>query len=123
MKLKAETWKKKCEAVWVLEIFAGLAILGGICLSGVAFMTKGGGHDISAAWPVDLLTILIGGIALLGRKITAVIFSLMAASFAVLLIIPCFIIPPHPSMAILIIFALLFCLPVLFTFRGWDALK
>jgi hypothetical protein len=119
MKLKAETWEQKCDAVSTLKVFAGLALFGGLCSIGVCLMTKGGGHDISRAWPwVGLLPALIGAAALLGSKITAILFSMMSVCVAILLIMPCFTARPHPAMIIPILIALLCCLPVLFTFRG-----
>jgi len=124
MKFKAETWKQKCDAVSTLKVFAGLVLLGGLCSIGLCLSTKGGGHDISHAWPwVGLLPALIGAGALLGRKITAILFSIMSGCVAILLIVPCFTTRPHPAMIIPILIALLCCLPILFTFRGWEALK
>ncbi len=124
MKLKADTWKQKCDAVSALRALASLAIMGGVCMLFLCFVTKGGQHDISPTWPLTgLLPILIAAAALLGRKITAILFALMSASIAVMIFIICASMQPSPFMIIPLIIALLCFLPAIFTLRAWEALK
>jgi hypothetical protein len=123
MKIRAETWKEKCEAVSVLNGLAMFAVVGGLVLIGISFSGHPGGHDLTGFRLVGLPPSIIGGAALLGRKSTAVLFCLMCVSVPLFVIISCFMTPSHPAMVVSVLVSLFLCLPMWFTVRGWDALK
>ena len=107
----------------MLRAFAGIAVVGGGLLVALSFAGQPGGHDLTAFRWLGLPPLILGGAALLARKTTAVLFSLISVSFAGLFLMPCFTTPPHPGMVFPILIAVLCCLPVLFTIRGWEALR
>lgn len=53
---------------------------------------------MSDGWRESLLITIVGGVGIFGRKVTAVLFSIMSASVAAFIIAPCFVTKPHPSM-------------------------
>jgi len=123
MNLKAKTWKQKCDAVTTLKGFAVVAILGGLTTIGLCFITKGGGHDLSDAWWVGLLPSITGIATLFERKFTAVLFSIMSVSVGTLFILTFFKAPLDSTIVFPVLLVSLCCIPVILTYRGWDALK
>ncbi len=82
-----------------------------------------GGDRYNVMLWTGIILVVIGIGALLGRKITAALFAMESVVYAGLFITPCFKLPPHPTMIFAIVVATLCLLPVIYTIRGWQALK
>ena len=121
--LKADTWKDACQAVSYLQVLSVFVCLFGVSTLVLSLLTKGGGHDISVAWSSCLFVAIIGGAAALGRKTTAVLFSVLSICAVILIIASILMNGVRPRMLDLLVNVFPFCIPAFLTYRGWDALK
>ena len=78
---------------------------------------------MSDVWWVGVLFSGIGLATLFERKSTAVLFSIMSLAVGALFILTFFPAPLHPAIVFPVLLVSLCCIPVILTYRGWDALK
>jgi len=121
------TWESKCNHAELLRIYAGFSLTLGL-VGVVLFYTNRhhpGGHDLSSLIYPACFLIILGFTNLFGRRIPAIVFSLISGLVAGWHIVGGIGFIFHNPIAFVanILIGLVVILPLYSTIRGWQALR